>query len=511
MKKRWEALIRLLANASPVLLLVLTSLFLLTYLATALSRISFPFELDWIEGGHVAQVQRILDGQPVYDKPSLDYTAAIYTPLYYYVSALFGMAVGNGFFTLRLLSFVSSLGCFAFIFLIVHRRTSSSLASFVASFLYAATFSISGFFFDLAHPDSLFLLFLLVGIYAYESKNIAVRTFVSPMFLFLSFFTKQQAVIVAIGLSLGALLSGKGFKRMAFALIFGVLVIGSFCAMGGFANEWYKYYIFDLPSQHGIYRRGLTLFWIEDLPKLGIALCFCYVAFAWRRVEERTSERISQDVLLFGSLFLASFLSRIHYGSWINILMPLHAGIAIYFGIGLDLCLKRFGRVASLKLLVVLATLFQFLSLTFDPQEQIPNPAVKQAGEKLLQRISTIPGEVYWWDHPWYLHMLGKPMQAQEMAIDDVIRARKQGRWKQVLEQEMAAAVASGRYEAFVSDFKEFNLRPPDFDIYYELVDSNLTGNAFPPRTGWNRKPTFLYMRRPAQQSDSADADKSRR
>lgn len=507
MKKRLKALIRFLANAGLVFVFAVASLFLLAYLVIALSRISYPFDLDWTEGCHVVQVQRILDGQPLYDKPSLDYIAALYTPLFHYVSALVALALGNGFFPLRLVSFIASLGCFAFIFLIVHRRTSSIFASCVAAFLYAATFAMSGYFFDVAHVDSLSVFFLLVGIYAYESNNRVVRSFLSPTFLFLSFFTKQPALAVALGLSLTTLLTRKGFERFLFLVVFCVLVVGSFGAMGGFTTEWYKFYIFDLPSYHGIDRYKLVQFWTEDLAKLGIALCFCYAAFAWRRAEESTSERISKDILLFGSLFLASYFTRIHYGSWVNVLMPVYAGIAIYFGIGLELCLRRFGRIPSLKLLLVIAVLFQFLNLTYSPQTQIPKLAHKLAGERLMKRISSIPGEVYWSDHTWYLRMLGKPTQAPDVSVEDIIRGRKSERWKELLEQQMATAVASGRYEAFVTDFKDFPLRVPDFDIHYELVDSNLTGETFPPMTGWHRSPNFLYLRRSTQQSAGAESD----
>ena len=60
----------------------------------------------------------------------------------------------------------------------------------------------------------------------------------------------------------------------------------------------------------------------------------------------------------------------------------------------------------------------------------------------------------------------------------------------------MRAAVTGGKYEAFVVDFEEFTLRPPEFDNYYQLVDSNLSGDVFQPLTGWDRTPSYLYVRR---------------
>ena len=39
-------------------------------------------------------VRRILNAQPLYVAPSLDYVPTLYTPLYFYVAALVARAVG---------------------------------------------------------------------------------------------------------------------------------------------------------------------------------------------------------------------------------------------------------------------------------------------------------------------------------------------------------------------------------------------------------------------------------
>ncbi|MFH1143060.1 MAG: hypothetical protein V1774_00780, partial [Candidatus Eisenbacteria bacterium] len=40
--------------------------FLLLYLLVALQRIAYPWELEWMEGGLVDHVQRIVNGQGIY-------------------------------------------------------------------------------------------------------------------------------------------------------------------------------------------------------------------------------------------------------------------------------------------------------------------------------------------------------------------------------------------------------------------------------------------------------------
>jgi len=404
MSKKAMSLNRL-ANIGQALPIIGASFYLLMYLVIALTRLSYPFELEWMEGGSVVQVQRILDGQSLYVAPSLSFVPFIYTPLYFYVSSLFAHVTGNGFLPLRLVSLLSSLGCFAFIFMIVHRRTSSLYASFIAFCLFTATFRISGSWFDIARVDSLFLFLLLAGIYAFDSPRAFTRAFASPALLFLSFFTKQTVLIVVVCLSAAAFFTRKRSERFWFPLSFSFLLVGSSLVMNSLTDGWYNYYVFDLAAQHGIFNSMLVQFWTDDIAKhLAIALCVCVIPFLSIGADTNSkSERIIQDIIILGSLFLLSYLSRIHPDGYNNVLMPVYAGIAIYFGVGLALSLKAIGEDAKIKTVLILATSLQFVNLFYSPEQQIPSPMDKQQGEKLQRLISSFEGEVYLSDHPWYL------------------------------------------------------------------------------------------------------------
>ena len=86
-----------------------------SYLVVALLRIGYPFELEWMEGAVADHVLRILSGQPLYVRPSLDFVPFVYPPLYFYVSAGFAKLLGFSLLPLRLVSLLSSLACFAVI------------------------------------------------------------------------------------------------------------------------------------------------------------------------------------------------------------------------------------------------------------------------------------------------------------------------------------------------------------------------------------------------------------
>ena len=66
---------------------VVAGLFVLMYVVVALLRLRYPYELEWIEGGMVNHVEQVRSGHSLYAAPSLTFTADIYTPLYFIVSA----------------------------------------------------------------------------------------------------------------------------------------------------------------------------------------------------------------------------------------------------------------------------------------------------------------------------------------------------------------------------------------------------------------------------------------
>src|SRR5829696_279318 len=83
--------------------------FVLLYLTLALIRLRYPFELEWMEGAMVDQVQRVVEGRPMYVAPTLDFVPFLYPPVYFWASAAVAMVTGVGFVALRLVSLVASL------------------------------------------------------------------------------------------------------------------------------------------------------------------------------------------------------------------------------------------------------------------------------------------------------------------------------------------------------------------------------------------------------------------
>lgn len=74
--------------------------YLLVFLVVAFSRLVYPFEVEWMEGGMLTHAARLLSGQPIYAAPSTDFVPFFYTPLYPTLLAGLSHLTGGLSFTL---------------------------------------------------------------------------------------------------------------------------------------------------------------------------------------------------------------------------------------------------------------------------------------------------------------------------------------------------------------------------------------------------------------------------
>src|SRR5205814_6043556 len=109
------------------------------------------------EGGTLDVVARIIDGHPVYVRPSVEYVPYRYAPLYYWVCAIAARLAGQSFLTARLVSLASIAGIAVLIWAFVRREGGDRIDAFVAVGLFAATYFKALRFFHLARIDSLFV------------------------------------------------------------------------------------------------------------------------------------------------------------------------------------------------------------------------------------------------------------------------------------------------------------------------------------------------------------------
>ena len=143
------------ANSADRLPAVLSLGVLLLLLATAALRMPHPFDLEWMEGGMLVHAQRVVDGQPLYVRPSADFVPFIYPPLYHYVlgglGAIFGVSHPLG----RAISLVGSLAAAAAAAVAVRREGAGWGLAAAAAGLFLSGYDDTGTFFDLVRADGL--------------------------------------------------------------------------------------------------------------------------------------------------------------------------------------------------------------------------------------------------------------------------------------------------------------------------------------------------------------------
>jgi hypothetical protein len=237
--------------------------YVLVYIAIAARRVGYPFELQFMEGGSVDGIRRILMGHKLYVRPSLEFTPYIYGPLYFYVSAAASKIIGIGFLAPRMVSFLSSLGSFVLIALLVKQETASWFAGAIACALFAATFQIGGAWFDLARVDSLCLFLVLAAIYFIRFKTSPRGYVLAGVFVLLAFQTKQIALTISLPLMLYCALSNR--RRSLYFIGAAITTVAASASLLDWIHHgWYRYYMFDLPRQHGM-AWGLTIIFFRDL------------------------------------------------------------------------------------------------------------------------------------------------------------------------------------------------------------------------------------------------------
>jgi 4-amino-4-deoxy-L-arabinose transferase-like glycosyltransferase len=470
-------------------LLAISVWYLLVYFYMVYYRIQYPFELEWIEGGLLGEVQRIVNGQAVYTAPSLEFVPFIYPPLFFYLSALVSQLFGATFFSLRLVSFLASLISFACIFLTVIEETGNKFIALTSVCFFAAAFRVTGAWMDIARVDSLFVALLFLFIYFIRHSNSTQAFILAGFFAALALLTKQTALVMCIPVIGYAFL--KDWKRTLILIITAVVIAGGVTLAFNLSSDgWYAYYVFELLNYQtewlGI--SEFIKFWPRDLLSHGaIALAFSLFYFfkLWR----------NQKAQLFGVIFMSilagTYMSRMKLGGYDNVLLPLFGIMAILMGLGsyqvLGVIREQKESGVYLVLIVQMAILFYY------PISQIPTSEDLKAGQEFVQYLSSLDGRVYILDHPYLLTLAGKPGYAHNSATWDILRAREENRGKTILEAELSQALKNQVFSVIITDTQWDIL--PHLEKYYKIKDYAFKGNGyFYPVAGARIRPTHIYF-----------------
>jgi 4-amino-4-deoxy-L-arabinose transferase-like glycosyltransferase len=481
-------------------LLSLGILFVLVFIIIAMIRIRYPFELEWTEGALVDHVSWLLSGHKLYVPPTIEFVPYLYTPLYFYVGAALSQITGVGFFPLRLLSFVASLGCIGIIYLFVKRETKSIFAGFLAASFFVATYRLGGSWFDVARIDMMFLLFFLMAIYLIRFHETWQSYLLAGIFVTLSFLTKQTALLYSIPIGFYCII-----RRPKLGIFFvgsaAVLIVGSSVILDRIHDGWFNYYVFKLAPHHYLLRHRIIFYWIEDLlAPLPVASAFAIFYFVRRLVDSFKKEGLFY-LLTSAGIMSGVWLTRMHDGAYVNVLIPAYAMIAILFGLGVHRVMSYAKEIAgkaaenisaNLRAFVLFICVVQFAALLYNPAHEIPTRADVQAGREFIQTISKIEGDIWIPAHGFLPTMAGKKSFAHAGSIGDVFKADR-GPVAKKLYDEIVNAIGNQKFTALILDKSDYKFMIDISPYYGQEQRIFLTDRVFWTLTGQRTRPEIIY------------------
>jgi len=473
-----------------ILLLLIGILFVGAVLGIAIARMGYPYELEWMEGGTLQTVQRLVTGLPIYVPPSMDYIPFIYTPLFFYVGAGLNQIMGEGFWALRLLSLLASVGSLGLIFSLVKNRTHSAFWGFMGAALFAACFEIGGGWLDLARVDTLHLFFLLLAVFMLEFRQDRIANLLAGFIFVLAFLTKQSALLVLFPVLLWTVLTEKGVLRWLMPTVaLGGIGLSVFW-LNGASDGWFNFYIFQLPAAHEIAWPLVVEFWRFDLlVHLPFALLALFMLFL--PAHTKSEQRDKWWLLTLAVSFLGTaFFSRLHAGGWNNVLLPAYAILAVILATTLGSLFRSAGY--SLRLLLLGACFLQFSLLIFDPRDHLPTDADQQAGDRLLARLQAFGGSVWIPHHSWLAVAAGGASSAHSMAMEDVLRGADP-EIARMLDNEIRQDIAMGRWQLIVLDNPIYS--EEIHKGYGSAKPAVADSNDFWTVTGLRTRPQLVYKK----------------
>lgn len=463
--------------------------YLAVYLWIALHRLAYPFDVEWMEGGAVDHVARVLVGDSIYVPPTLRFIPFAYPPLYFYVSAAVARFTGLGFFPLRLVSFLSSLGVFGVTYAFVRRETANAVAGCLAVGVFAATYRAGGAWLDLARVDSLFLFLTMLAVYQvrFGSSN---RSWVAAGVLFaLAGMTKQTAVIIAMSMILYALWTD--WRRaigmaIAFVGVLGILTWRLDTVSGG----WYLEYILYLPARIQALGDVPQAIWERKIfGPLPMAFALTVGVVASRALRR-------EGAAVFYTLFVTTFVgaawaSGRHSGAYDNVFIPAHLSLCIGMGWAFaDLTRTGVLRTSTRAYASVLCAL-QLYMLFYSASAQVPTPHDAELAREVHHLIAATPGDVFVPHHGFVAGRADKPMSAHAWAVFDLLRVADPETRRRVT-VELHEALAEHRFALIMLDKIEPWLAA-DLNRYYARTGEPFAGDGLWTRTGYRTRPRWTY------------------
>ena len=445
-------------------------------LITAIERIAYPFDIDFVEDGMLMQAWRVANGLPIYVAPSAEFAPHVYMPLYSWIGGALLAITGPSLAPLRLLSLIATLATASLIALIGWRESRSKLIALVGGALYLAGYRIVGGWYDLARVDALFVALTVAGLATviYWRRS-AAGQLAAALLLALAYLAKQNGLYFGV-IAAGYLLALEGRRGLVFTGAFALLVAVPTAALNAASQGWFTTYVFGIafasPTE---WQRALYTLGAEVFGDMGVLAGMLVILAALLLIRCRRYLLREQPWLLFiAAAIVASVAGRTSVGGARNQLMQAYALLCLTPA----LMWRELGRQPArhwAKPALELAVLLQFCLTLASPVGRLIRPApvqhyrptteMRQAGDRFIADLAAMPGEVLVMMHPFYALKAGKQPSAQIQAL---WHARWRGR--DPLPADLIARIQNREYAGIISDESPYFETEP---ALMALIDAN--------------------------------------
>jgi hypothetical protein len=480
----WPARI---ARVLPWIVVAAPALFQVFLVATAIAgRVTYPYDLEWMEGGMLHHAQRIHDGLGIYVPPSIEFIPYLYTPLYPAVLALFGGGFGISYTIGRAFSVFALVGIAGVAAASIagprheHPRRGPAWAGVALALgLFSAAYPFMEGWYDLVRADTFFLFMITAGIaglprWASTGDGLSghARVATGATLLALAFFCKQTGIIyVAFG---GLIVLVVAWRRVfAYIALAGLIGLGGTWLLQKTTQGWFWTYIREIHAAHDF---NMDRFWksfgniLWHFPALSILVGVGLVTVLVTRIVRGVLPRPARPLVLWSATFAVSTLvGAVGWGTefaHFNAYMPafLHGALAAGAAIpAIFACMRllvgerKHTELIShaVALLAAVPLAYACYSHRWDPKRYIPTARDVAAGDKLIARIRAIDGDVWMPSHPWYLQLAGKSPRVHRMGIKDVT-------WRQTRTVDgLEEVLRNHAFAALVLDENDVHREPP--------------------------------------------------
>jgi len=497
-----------------IALAILSLGYILEFIVLGLVRLTYPYELEWIEGAKIDEMLRILEGLPIYGLPTIHFIPLSYTPLFFYLSASFMRIFGVGFFAPRLISILSTVGSILLIYAIIRKGTRQHLPGIIGAGLFAGCYQFTGTWMDLVKVDSLFLFLVLASVFIGLEPYHRWKFVVSGILFAAAFFTKQVAFPIFLVFAPISLIvtKGKTWLQWLTACVSGIVVFGILEKTSG---GWFSYYTIQSILLHPLGSAWWD-FWKSIFPKMWpsliIALIYLSIILANTLIHRKQDYITSWQYLGFTAALIAgSWANSLKIWSYKNTFLPACLSLAILIGLGLqisgniqNLDGRKLSPYLFLRTGIIILLFIQFFLLFYDPFKLIPTQRERQAAQEIITRLRNLPGEVLVYNHGFVNYLAGKTTYMHSSTLGDIMVGNPAPESETYYRREMASgllqqALSEQRFDWLVIDTPDASW-PPYYIHTSELIEDN--GAKYPGRED-SMVPKSLLVRNPISRGGS--------